>query len=184
MIPQRKPRVVAIAGSTRQNSVNHSLIKALADLAADRLDMIVYEGIGSLPSFNPDHDGEKVDASVAEFRQLLRTANGLLICTPEYARGVPGSLKNAIDWTVSTAEFPHKPTMLITASTDGTYGHRALMETLKALEAKNIENLQLVIQHAKTKISADHTITDEGTLSAVEELLARFVQTINDHKIE
>ena len=65
-------------------------------------------------------------------------ADGVIICTPEYAHGVPGSLKNAIDWTVGTGEFSGKPTMLITASTDGKNGHKALLETLKVIEAKNI----------------------------------------------
>ncbi|WP_327488612.1 NADPH-dependent FMN reductase [Telluribacter sp.] len=175
-----RPTVVAIPGSTRQKSVNHSLIKAITELTAQRLEITVYDGLGRLPQFNPDDDQENVAANVSDFRQLLREADGILICTPEYARGVPGTLKNAIDWTISSGEFPHKPTLLITASTDGTFGHRALMETLKAIEAKNIDNLQLVIQHAKTKISNENRITDESTRHAVEELLDRFVWTIQN----
>ncbi len=95
-----KKRVVAICGSTRQHSSNHSLINAITDLSAAHLDIIVYNGIGLLPQFNPDDDGETVATEVAAFRQLLDSADGILICTPEYAHGVPGSLKNAIDWTV------------------------------------------------------------------------------------
>jgi chromate reductase, NAD(P)H dehydrogenase (quinone) len=82
---------------------------------------------------------------------LISTATAVIICTPEYAHGVPGTLKNAIDWTVSANEFNNKPTALITASTDGTYAHNALLETLRVIEAKNIDRHQLLIQFAKLK---------------------------------
>lgn len=175
-----KKKVVAICGSTRQNSTNHSLIKAIADLSADDLDVTVFNGIGLLPQFNPDDDGDNVSAEVTEFRQLLDSADGILICTPEYAHGVPGALKNAIDWTISSSQFPHKPTMLITASTGGNFGHKALMETLKAIEAKNIDNLQMVIPFVKTKISMDHQITDDKTLREIKLLIDLFIETMTN----
>lgn len=175
-----KKKVLAILGSTRQNSTNYSLIKAIADLSAESLDINVFDGIANLPQFNPDNDGESVASEVADFRQQLNDAEGILICTPEYAHGVPGTLKNAIDWTISSSEFPHKPTMLITASTDGSYGHKALLETLKAIEAKNIDSLQMVVPFAKTKISPDNKITDEKTLTDVKALIAAFIETLND----
>ncbi len=68
--------------------------------------------------------------------------------------------------------------MLITAATDGSFAHNALLETLKAIEAKNINNLQLVISFAKTKINNNNQITDSKTLHEVESLLTRFVQTL------
>jgi NAD(P)H-dependent FMN reductase len=84
-----------------------------------------------------------------------------------------------IDWTISSSSFPHKPTVLITASTGGYHGYKALMETLKAIEAKNIENLQLVIPFAKTKISMNYKITDERTVVDVKKLIADFIATLN-----
>ena len=178
-----RKKIIAISGSTRLNSTNHGLIKAITALSKDELDIFVYEGISSLPQFNPDNDNENVAAEVADFRQQLNNADGVIICTPEYAHGVPGTLKNAIDWTISTSQFPHKPTMLITASTDGRFGHRALLETLKAIEAKNIDNLQMVIRFVKTKIN-NNKIIDEDTLKGVKILIANFVKTINENKIE
>jgi NAD(P)H-dependent FMN reductase len=179
-----KKKVIAISGSTRQNSINHSLIKAIADLSAENLDITIFDGIANLPQFNPDNDGDNVADEVADFRQQLNNADGVIICTPEYAHGVPGTLKNAIDWTISSSSFPHKPTMLITASTGGQYGHKALMETLKAIEAKNIDNLQMVIPFVKTKISMDNKITNENTLAEVETLIARFIDTISNKQID
>ena len=175
-----KKSVLAILGSTRKNSINHSLIKAIADLSVESLNVTVYNRIANLPQFNPDIDGDSVISEVADFRQKLQDAEGILICTPEYAHGVPGTLKNAIDWTISSGEFPHKPTMLITASTDGSYGHKALLETLKAIEAKNIDNLQMVIPFAKTKISIDNTIIHKKTLADVKALITTFIETLNE----
>ncbi len=178
-----KKKVVAISGSTRQMSINHSLIKAISDLSYASLDISIYDGIAKLPQFNPDNDGDSVAKEVAHFRQQLDNADGVIICTPEYAHGVPGTLKNAIDWTISSSQFPHKPTMLITASTGGNYGHKALMETLKAIEAKNIDNLQMVIPFIKTKVSMDNKITDDNTLVEVKKLIASFIETLRNKKV-
>lgn len=175
-----KKKVIAICGSTRQASINRSLLKAIVDLSAEDLDITIFDRIANLPQFNPDNDGENVANEVVHFRQLVSGAEGIIICTPEYAHGVPGRLKNAIDWTISSSGFPHKPTLLITASTDGSYGHKALLETLKAIEAKNIDNLQLVISFAKTKINTENQITDSKTLGDVQALLARFIQTLSE----
>jgi NAD(P)H-dependent FMN reductase len=174
-----KRKVLAICGSTRQASINHSLINAIVDLSAATLDITIFEGIENLPQFNPDNDGDNVAKGVSDFRQQLKNAEGIIICTPEYAHGVPGALKNAIDWTISSSSFPHKPTMLITASTGGQYGHKALMETLRAIEAKKIDNLQLVIPFAKTKLNLDNKITDGKTLVDVKKLIADFIETLN-----
>ena len=175
-----RKKVLAISGSTRQNSSNHKLINAIAALAAEQIEITTFGSIATLPHFNPDDNNEQVHEEVESFRQLLRNADGVIICTPEYAHGVPGSLKNAIDWTVSTSEFSHKPTVLITASTDGRFGHTALLETLKVIEAKNIEQLQMVIQFIRTKVSEDSKITDEQTLQEVKNLIEKFVKTINE----
>jgi chromate reductase, NAD(P)H dehydrogenase (quinone) len=112
---------------------------------------------------------------VAAFRQAIQEADGVLICTPEYAHGVPGSLKNAIDWTVSSNEFSHKPVALITASTDGRYGHQALLETLRVLEAEEIDQLQLLIPFVRTKVGTGGAINDEATLTAVKSLINDFI---------
>jgi chromate reductase, NAD(P)H dehydrogenase (quinone) len=175
-------KVLAISGSTRQHSSNHKLINAIAALTTDELDIAVYESIATLPHYNPDDDNEQAPETVKEFRRLLRNADGIIICTPEYAHGVPGSLKNAIDWTVSSSEFSHKPTALITASTDGRFGHNALLETLKVIEAENIDELHLVISFIKTKINADGNIIHQPTLDEVSSLIKRFINTIDSKK--
>ena len=178
-ISMEKKKILAIPGSTRQQSSNLSIINALIELYGDVLEIEIYKGIISLPQFNPDDDDGDLSNEVTAFRQLLAAADGILVCTPEYARGVPGALKNAIDWTVSSSSFPNKPTVLITASTDGSYGHRALLETLKAIEAGRVEELQMVIPFVKTKISTEGKIIDSSTLAAVQSLMARFMDCLD-----
>ncbi|MEA5405326.1 NADPH-dependent FMN reductase [Arcicella sp. DC2W] len=173
-----KHNILAISGSTRSNSSNHHLINAFASLFADSLIVNTFDGIDKLPHFNPDTKTEDIDSIVTDFRSQINKADGVIICTPEYAHGIPGSLKNAIDWTVGSGEFSGKPTALITASTDGTIGHQALLEVLRVIEAKNIEQLHLLIQFIRTKISQEGEIIDKDTLSAVKALGQRFIETI------
>lgn len=175
----RKKNVLAICGSTRSKSINHSLIRAIADLSSAQLIITLYDNIALLPHYNPDEDHYNVRKEVIDFREQLTQSAGIIICTPEYAHGVPGTLKNAIDWTVSSCQFPNKPTLLITASTDGKYGHAALLETLKAINAKNIDNHQLLITFAKTKINMDGQITDENTFKQVRDIIKSFIETLN-----
>ncbi len=99
-------RLLAISGSLRAVSSNTSLLKAAQLLAPETMRIELYDGLASLPHFNPDLDIEPLPPPVAELRAKIGVADGLLISSPEYARGVPGSLKNALDWLVSGAEFP------------------------------------------------------------------------------
>lgn len=177
-----RSKIFAIAGSTRHHSSNLSLLKAIAELYAEKLEIIIFSGLSELPSFNPDHNDENVVKEVIDFRQQIRDADGVLICTPEYAHGVPGTLKNAIDWTVSTNEFSKKPTALITASTDGRFGHQALLNTLRVIEAENIDELQLLIQFVKTKLDELGRIKDPKTQSDVLRLIDDLIATINKQK--
>lgn len=168
-------KIIAICGSTRSKSVNISLIHAIANAGAGLYLVDVFDEIDALPHFNPDLEPGNTPATVAAFRARLRAADCILISTPEYAMGVPGSLKNAIDWTVSSCEFSKKPTALITASSVGQKGHAALMETLKVIEANITDDTQLVISFAKTKIG-DNTITDTETHNKVMLLVNALVQ--------
>ncbi|MFA7380646.1 MAG: NADPH-dependent FMN reductase [Bacteroidia bacterium] len=173
----KKYKIAAISGSTRDHSTNLNLIHAIQELYADKLDVVIAPGIALVPHFNPDLDNDNPPQAVADFRKLLQGVEGILICTPEYAMGVPGSLKNAIDWTVSSMEFSHKPTALITASSVGQKGHRSLLETLHIIEANIPESSQLLISYVKTKVKGN-SITDEVTLEHVKHLMNSFIHTM------
>lgn len=170
-----RKKILAILGSTRAASSNLNLIKAIQALTTDMFDITVYNGIGALPQFNPDLDNaDDVPTSVIVFRSQIKAADGVLISTPEYAMGVPGALKNAIDWTVSSCEFSNKPVALITASTSGLKAHDALLGTLQVIEAKMTGETALVIPFIKTRVNDEGTITDAHTLKQVNALLKVF----------
>jgi chromate reductase len=97
-------KIVAISGSLRNGSSNTAALRAAARLAPAAVDVALFEGIAGLPFFNPDLDGAEVPAPVAGFRAIIGSADGLLISSPEYARGVAGVMKNALDWLVASFE--------------------------------------------------------------------------------
>lgn len=169
-------KILAICGSTRKTSSNLNLIHAIEALTKGKFNISIFDGLADIPHFNPDLDNETPPSSVSQFRKLLREVDGVLICTPEYAMGVPGTLKNAIDWTVSSCEFSHKPVALITASSRGENGHDSLMKTLKIIESNITDRTQLVISFVKTKVSRDDKITDATTLAQVNDLIVSFYQ--------
>ena len=160
-----------------QRSVNLSLIRSIIPIFPDRLDINVFEGLADIPHFNPDLDNENPPENVSNFRRQLKQADGILICTPEYAMGVPGTLKNAIDWTVSSMEFSHKPVALITASTAGQKGHQSLINTLKIIEADMPDDSQLLISYVRTKVK-DDKIIDPQTLQQIKKLISSMINSI------
>ncbi|HET9156586.1 MAG TPA: NADPH-dependent FMN reductase [Myxococcaceae bacterium] len=132
-------RVLAISGSLRRHSSNRALLRAAATLAPSGMEWESYEGLGGLPHFNPDddEDGRPVPPAVAELRARVIAADGWVISSPEYAHGVPGSLKNALDWLVSCPELPGKPVLLLNASAaGGDFVQAALGETLRTMSLR------------------------------------------------
>jgi chromate reductase len=138
-------RIVAISGSLRAGSSNTVLLRAAALIAPRGMSVQLYDGIDRLPFFNPDHDGDEVPAAVESFRAELRTAHGLLICSPEYAHGVPGVMKNALDWLVGSTqgEIVDKPVALINASPISTHAQASLVETLRMMSARVVADVRL-----------------------------------------
>jgi NAD(P)H-dependent FMN reductase len=126
-------KIIAICGSLRSQSSNLALLRAAATIAAE---VEIYDGVRSLPHFNPDHDmeGATPPPAVAELRAMLAAADGILISSPEYAHGVPGSLKNMLDWLVSDGALVDKPVVLINASpVGGEFARDSLVETLRTM---------------------------------------------------
>jgi chromate reductase len=173
-------KVLAISGSTRAKSINQSFIEAIRNIAQTQFSVSIYRGLSDIPHFNPDLDNENPPAQVKEFRRQLQEADGILICTPEYAMGVPGTLKNAIDWSVSTCDFSHKPVALITASLSGEKAHQSLLGTLKIIESNITDGTQLLIPFAKTKIDKDCKITDAETLTQITKLIEAFSRNMEN----
>jgi len=108
--------ILGISGSLRRDSTNSRLLRAAEALVPQGTAMRQFIALGSLPHFNPDDDTDHPPAAVVAFRAEITWADALMISSPEYAHGVPGTLKNALDWLVGSGEIINKPIALINAS--------------------------------------------------------------------
>jgi chromate reductase len=173
-------KVLVICGSTRAQSANLSIIQHLADSLSKELEFELYAELSTLPHFNPDLDQEKPPAIVKELRTKISTADGVLICTPEYVFSLPGALKNAIEWCVSTTVFSEKPVALITASASGVKAHESLQLIMKTVGADVRPETQLLIQGAKGKVDKEGKIIDVITVQQLKELGNAFVLQLKE----
>ncbi len=176
----KSKKVLAISGSTRINSNNEAILKAISEIYRDKIEVNIYDGIAKLPHFNPDIKDDKVEQSVIDFRKQIDESDGVIICTPEYVFSIPGSLKNAIEWTVSTVVFSEKPVALITASTSGEKAHEELYLIMKTLSMKVNNDTRVLISGPKKKIDRSGKIIDEKTLTDVKKAVDSFINLMNE----
>lgn len=125
-----------MSGSLRARSSNTAVLRAAARLAPASMHLSLYEGIGALPWFNPDLDGDEVPARVAAFRAEVTAADAVLISSPEYAHAIPGAFKNALDWLVRSPAMVDKPVALINTSLMATAVQAQLVEVLGTMSAQ------------------------------------------------
>lgn len=174
-------KILAISGSLRAASANSAIVRATLQLAPTGMKITIYEGIGDLPHFNPELDNENPPGPVKDWRERIQWADGMLICTPEYVFGMPGTLKNALDWLVSTVVLEGKPMVTISASPlygGGDKAHASLLLTVKTMSAKIPEGGTLTVPDVKNKIDAQGTITDAETIDSLRALLETLAATI------
>ena len=167
-------RILAITGSLRRVSSNTTLLRAIRLLAPANVEVMLYIGLADLPGFNPDLEGAE-PSSVLAFRELLKKADGVFISSPEYAHGVPGALKNALDWIVGSGELADKPVSILNASPMATYAQASLAETITVMSARVITEASLTIpiqgKHLdETGIAADPQLSSL-VLRAIKELI-------------
>lgn len=172
--------ILAISGSLRTKSANLTIIESIAEMFADKVSMTIYQGLANLPHFNPDLDTDAPPAEVKDFRDRIKEADCVLICSPEYVFSVPGALKNALEWTVSSSDFSGKPTALITASSLGEKAHESLFLVLKTIEAKIDEKTSLLISGARTKLDEKGKFSDNETLESVTLLIDVLINNIEN----
>ncbi|MER9343667.1 NAD(P)H-dependent oxidoreductase [Mesorhizobium sp. M0601] len=125
--------ILAISGSLRAASTNSALVAALAQNAPPDCHVSVYDGLGRLPIFNPDDEGERTPPQAAALIDAVTAADGLIVSCPEYAHGMPGGLKNALDWLVSRDAAVGKPAMLVHASPRSLFARAALAEVMRTI---------------------------------------------------
>jgi chromate reductase len=162
-----KKNIFALSGSLRAGSSNHNILRFLAKLAPPEINFTIYDNLAQIPPFDPGLDYESPPDMVFEFRSFIAHADAIIICTPEYAYGVPGQLKNALDWTVSSGSLVDKPLALITASTGGENAHAALLLILGALSANVLTDATLLIPFIRAKMDREGNVADAATAESL-----------------
>ena len=177
---------MALCGSLRFRSSNRALLLAAQKHAPEGMDVSIFESIRDLPHFDPDLDGPERDPEdrpdgVLRLRRELAASDALLISTPEYAHGLPGSLKNALDWLVSSPAMISKPVGLIYGSTgEANYVQEQLTEILTTMSAVVVREAIVAVQAIRSKIDDHGSVSDPHVALQIDRALrtlAAFVRS-------
>lgn len=141
-------KFIAISGSLRAASANTALLRAAIELAPAGVEIVLYDEVGSLPHFNPDREAEP-PAAVAHWQALLLGCDGVLIACPEYAHGLPGTFKNALDWVVGTVGLENLPVALINTAPRAMHAQAALAEVVATMGWAVVADASLTIPVAR-----------------------------------
>jgi chromate reductase len=171
-------RILAISGSLRARSTNTTILLAAARLAPANVQIDLYTELGSLPLFNPDLDGNEPEA-VQKFQAALAAADGILICSPEYAHGVSGAMKNALDWLVSDVNLVGKSVALINVSPRATYAQEALLETLRTMSWNVVADASRTVPVPRPGLGVDEILGDEILRAELDRAIREFVKAIS-----
>jgi chromate reductase len=161
-------QISAFAGSLRRGSLNRALLRAAVEVAPPSLRITIHE-LGELPLYNADVDASGPPPVVAALRDAVRASQGLLIATPEYNHGVPGVLKNAIDWLSRPprdSALNGKVAGIIGASPGMTGTARAQSQLRQAFVFTNTYALlqpEVLVARASDKFAPDGTLSDAST---------------------
>jgi chromate reductase, NAD(P)H dehydrogenase (quinone) len=165
-------RILAICGSLRAHSSNRAALEAARLLAPPPMAITLFEGLATLPYFNPDVEAEAPPAPVLAWREAIGQADALLICSPEYARGVAGVLKNALDWLVGAFEFPDKPVAVINASQRAVHADAALRLTLETMSAQLVAEASITLPLLGRNLDAAGIAADPELAVPLQQALA------------
>lgn len=154
-------QILAISGSLRAASINSALCRVAARLAPSSVPVTVFSDLGSLPLFNPDLESSP-PPSVLDFRAAVGRASALLMASPEYAHGISGVMKNALDWLVSYEGTVHKPVALINTSPRARHAYESLREVLETMSTMIVSDASISLPLLGS------CITEEAMLASPE----------------
>ena len=179
----RPVRVMAISGSLRRASSNSALVEAAARLAPATVEVSLYGELAELPPFNPDLDHDGAPETVARFRARLQASDAVLISSPEYAHGVPGVLKNALDWVVGSGELVDKPIALINASARAHHAWASLAETLTVMSAHLILDASITVSLDGKALDANGIVGDAERSTALKSALEALARAAREARV-
>ena len=171
-------RILAVSGSLRARSTNSAVLHTARAIAPAGVAVVVYDGVGALPHFDPDADTDDArPAAVGALRDAVHDADALLLCTPEYAGALPGSFKNALDWLIGDADprsLYEKPVGWINASPRGgaEAAHASLRSVLGFAHATIVEPAVATIPVTSALVMPDGTVHDADVRRQIAEVVA------------
>ena len=171
-------RILALSGSLRKASYNSAALNALKLLASPNIEFTI-GSIAELPLFNPDLEGEHIPA-LDSLVSSLKLADGLVIASPEYAHGITGPMKNALDWLVGGFEFPNKPIMLINTSPRAQHAQQALREVLATMSGIIIEQACVSIPLLGSEFNTNDILNNKNISSTLLNGLKQFCIAIDE----
>jgi len=177
--------LLAISGSVRSGSYNLALLRAMKGLCPSGLSATVYDQIKQIPIFDPEIDDSDIPDSVSSLISMMRKSDGIIISTPEYAHGVPGALKNTLDWLVSSDALILKPIVVTSVSTSGlgaVRAHSSLVLILSAMNANVVVEGSMNVPYAQSKFDECLNLTDNFTKTAIETSFLALQQAIENAK--
>ena len=168
--------VVTLCGSLRAHSSNRALLNAFCRLLPAGVRVTDYDGLGTLPHFNPDLDVDPVAAPVAVLRTLIAAADAVVLSTPEYAHALPGAFKNALDWLVSDPAFVGKRVLILHAARGSTWALDSLKEVLRTMSAVLVEPAGVSVQLGSNAVDADELLRRDEIREALAGSVAALVR--------
>jgi chromate reductase len=180
---EKQIKILAFAGSLRKGSYNKALVRAAVELAPENVAMEVFD-LEGIPPYNQDLENT-LPEKVTEFKEKIRTADALLIATPEYNYSIPGVLKNAIDWASRPKQgnpFEGKPVAIMSASIGKLGGARAqyhLRQSFVFLNMHPVNQPEVMLDSAAENVDANGRLTNEQTRTLIRQLLEALVTWTN-----
>lgn len=156
------------------------MLMAYARMCAEVADLKIYDELGGLPHFNPDDDVEEVAESVRKLRTRIAESDAIVISTPEYAHGLPGSLKNALDWLVSDPAFAGKPVAIVSADRGSTWAIDSLREILRTMSADIVLKASVALRLASNTIDAEQILSRPELVERLRESASALLAAIEE----
>lgn len=174
-------KILAISGSLRRTSINTKLLEAIAlsvpqGSTANR-SVKVSQVLGALPLFNPDIE-ENAPTSVHTFKAQLAWADGVIIASPEYAHGITGVMKNALDWIVGSGDMVEKPIAVLNAAPRSSIAYEALKEVLRTIDAHIVPEASLDVPVLGTDMEPEEMLADENLGPCIQQILLGLTKAI------
>ena len=170
-------RILAISGSLRQFSSNTALLQAAIALSPKNIQMKLYDGLGDLPHLNPDLEPME-PPSVTDLRAQVKWSDGLAISSPEYAHGVPGVLKNALNWLVSGEEFIGKPIALFNASPRSVHAQASLTEIVTTMAGRIVPEACITVSLLGRNLDAAGIVANPEVSNELQAAIISFMNAI------